>query len=130
MAEPRDRNDSHQADPNHAATDPRAAARQDQVRADHAALEESARRIQSSTDRGATDSSAAARDSQRRADHDALERSAQRVAASVPADVRDTPVQPLDAARADRDANEAHENAEALRQSARDIQDQESRNRR
>jgi len=36
------------ANPDHAATDPRAAAQQDQVKRDHDALEESSRRVESS----------------------------------------------------------------------------------
>ena len=112
----------HHADPDHAAVDPRAAAKQDQVKADHDALEASARRVESSvssdvsdtpirhtpvrddaprttglnrTNRefAATDPQAAARQDQVKADHDALEASARRVKASVPSAVRDTPIQ-------------------------------------
>jgi hypothetical protein len=38
----------HRADPRHAATDPANAARQEQVKEDHDALQESARRVESS----------------------------------------------------------------------------------
>lgn len=54
MTTPNDRNASGRigevrpVDPENAATDPRAAAQQDQIKADHEALEESARRVQSS----------------------------------------------------------------------------------
>lgn len=83
--------------PRAAEVDPRAAATQDQVRADHAALEESARRVQSSVPangEAATDRDAAAKQDQVKADHDRLEESARRVESSVPPEVRDTPVQP------------------------------------
>ena len=106
MSDSRERaSETHHANPDHAATDPAAAARQDQVKADHAALEESARRIDATVNENSTrtDPQASARDAQRRADHDALERSADRVAASVPADVRDTPVQPANVTRSARD---------------------------
>ena len=107
-------------DPNNAAVDPKAAARQDQVKADHDALQESARRVNSSVssdvretpvqpigrdaggssgsagrvdpDRAATDPQAAATQDQIREDHDRLEESARRVDASVPASVRNTPI--------------------------------------
>lgn len=46
MTTPKDR--THRADPEHAETDPRDAALQEQVRADHDALEESARRVEAS----------------------------------------------------------------------------------
>lgn len=104
------------ADPDRAATDPRAAAQQDQVKADHDALLEQSRRVESSVSQSvrdtpvqqssandtsvphrtdvqvATDPQAAAQQDRVKADHDALEESARRVKASVPADVRDTPV--------------------------------------
>jgi hypothetical protein len=85
------------ANPDNAAVDPKAAAQQDQVRADHDALEESARRVESSVpddNRPATDRNAAAIQDQVKRDHDALEESARRIDASVPSDVRDTPIQP------------------------------------
>ncbi|HEX6097377.1 MAG TPA: hypothetical protein VF432_13695 [Thermoanaerobaculia bacterium] len=88
---------THTANPDHAATDPRNAAKQDQIRADHDALQESARRVDASvSDNGgaATDRDAAAKQDRVKADHDRLEESARRVASSVPAEVRDTPVQP------------------------------------
>ena len=109
-------------DPNNAAVDPQAAARQNQVKADHDALQESARRVNSSVpsdvrdtpvqpvgrsggsssssasrvdpDRAATDPQAAATQDQIRGDHDRLEESARRVDASVPASVRNTPIRP------------------------------------
>jgi hypothetical protein len=81
------------------ATDARAAARQEQVKADHAALQDSARRVESSVHdtpvwEAATDPAAAAKQDQIKADRDALQESARRVQSSVPADVRNTPVQP------------------------------------
>ena len=84
-------------DRNEAATDPRAAAQQEQVKADHDALVDSARRVEASVpsnQQPATDARAAAKQDQVKADHDALVDSARRVEASVPAEVRDTPVQP------------------------------------
>jgi hypothetical protein len=91
----------HHVNPDHAATDPAAAAKQDQIRADHAALQESARRIDASQ-QTTTDASAAAKQDQVRADHDALEESARRVKSSVSADVRNTPVQPSGSEDRDR----------------------------
>ena len=85
------------ADPDSATTDPRNAAIQEQVRADHDSLKESSRRVEASVrdDGGAaTDREAAAKQDRVRADHDRLEESARRVEASVPSDVRNTPVQP------------------------------------
>lgn len=131
---------SNTADPRNAATDPRGAAIQEQVRADHDALEQSQRRVEASVsadvrntpvqhqdtgaDRGmgtaATDASAAAKQDQVHADHDALQESARRVRASVPADVRNTPVQAPD--RNANDANTAHDNAQAARESARRVE--------
>ena len=115
--------DVQKPDPNNAAVDPSAAAQQNQVKADHDALQESARRVQSSVssdvrdtpvqpaeraqrgrsaatehvnpDRAAPDPRAAATQDQTKADHDQLEESARRVDASVPASVRNTPVQPV-----------------------------------
>ena len=78
--------------PNNAATDPRAAAKQDQVKRDHDVLEESARRVQSSVsapdhrpdpNHAATDPRAAAKQEQVKRDHDELEESARRVEESV-----------------------------------------------
>ena len=77
--------------PDNAATDVRAKAQQDQVRADHDALQESARRVEASVpsnDQPATDPVAAARQDQVRADHDRLEESARRVDATAPNSVR------------------------------------------
>lgn len=51
MSSPNDRNTgggTRPIDPENAATDPRAAAQQDQIRADHEALQEASRRVQSS----------------------------------------------------------------------------------
>jgi citrate synthase len=97
------RDRGHTINPDNAATDPRAAATQEQVHADHDALQESARRVEASVpdnvrdaNQAATDSAAAATQDQVKADHDALQESARRVEASVPADVRDTPVQPAE----------------------------------
>ena len=82
-------------DPNNAATDPRAAASQDQVKRDHDALADSARRVESSASQSTTDPDAAAKQDRLKADHDRLQELARRVEASVPAEVRDTPVQPV-----------------------------------
>ena len=86
----------HRHDPDHAATDPRAAAQQDQIKRDHDALEESRRRVESSTPDGgaATDPRAAALQDRTHADHDRIQESARRVESSVSQDVRDTPVPP------------------------------------
>ncbi|HYR29025.1 MAG TPA: hypothetical protein VEU30_11210 [Thermoanaerobaculia bacterium] len=88
---------NNRSNPDNAATDPRAAAVQDQVKRDHDALEESARRVESSvssTGGAVTDPAAAAKQDRVREDHDRLEESARRVEASVPPEVRDRPVQP------------------------------------
>jgi hypothetical protein len=116
------RGEVRHADPDRAATDPRAAAQQEQVKADHDRLEESARRVDASTASGgvATDREAAAKQDRVKADHDALQDSARRVEASVPADVRDTPVQP---ANFTRGADEARANADAMRDSVRRVDD-------
>jgi hypothetical protein len=50
-----DDNRNHQTNPDHAATDPRAAAQQDQVKRDHDKLEESARRVEASVPAGVRD---------------------------------------------------------------------------
>jgi hypothetical protein len=99
MTNPNDRTDRdntadvHRANPDHAAVDPKSAAVQDQVKADHDALQESARRVESSVPsnmsdprNAATDPRAAAIQDQVKADHDALQESARRVDASVNAD--------------------------------------------
>lgn len=83
---------SNTANPNRAATDPRAAAQQRQIEADHDKLAESARRVAASAERTTTDPTAAAQQDQIKADHDELEESARRVEASVPSDVRDNPI--------------------------------------
>lgn len=116
--------DVQKPDPNNAAVDPNAAARQDQIKADHDALQESARRVKSSVpsdvretpvqpaerglgsssntagrgnpERAATDPRAAATQEQTKANHDRLQESARRVDASVPASVRNTPIQHSD----------------------------------
>jgi hypothetical protein len=128
----------HHHDPDNAATDPRAAAQQEQVKADKNALEEQARRVEASVpndtrDPGAaaTDPDAAAAQDRVKADHDRMQDHARRVEASVPADVRDTPIQASDAAgNATEDTSEsrrkvdaAHANAEAARESAQRVQD-------
>lgn len=87
------------ANPENAATDPKAAAQQEQTRRDHDAIEESARRVDESVRDAATDPRAAAQQDQIRRDHDAMEESARRVEASVPKSVRDTPVENIDEAR-------------------------------
>jgi len=131
----------HHVNPDHAATDPRAAAQQEQVRADHDALEEQARRVEASVPggtggtadpgRAATDPEAAAVQDRVRADHDRMQESARRVEASVPADVRDTPIQAAnlgtqasaDTSQPVRNVDTARENADAARESARRVQD-------
>ena len=120
MTTPNDR----RPDPDNAATDPRAAAQQDQVKRDHDALEEQARRVEASVpsnQQPATDPDAAAKQDQVRADHDRMQESARRVEASVPADVRDTPVQPANIGTQATD--EARANADAARDSARRVAD-------
>jgi hypothetical protein len=86
--------DENRADPNRAATDPRAAEQQRQLKADHDAIEASARRVAASGgDAGTTtDPEAAAQQDRIKADHDALEESARRVRGSVPRDVREEPI--------------------------------------
>lgn len=123
-----------QANPDNAATDRNAAAKQDQVRRDHDALEESVRRVEASVpsnQQAATDPAAAAKQDQVRADHDRLQESARRVENSVSADVRDTPVQPADnyvddgrgnAGSAREHADSARANADAARESARRVE--------
>lgn len=102
---PNDRSNSgstgevRQHDPNNAATDPNAAAQQDQVKADRDALQEQARRVEASvpsSGEAATDRDAAAAQDRVKADHDRIQESARRVEASVPADVRDTPIDRAD----------------------------------
>ncbi|HEX7153006.1 MAG TPA: hypothetical protein VF618_16080 [Thermoanaerobaculia bacterium] len=136
-----DRDDIHHTNPDHAATDPRAAAQQDQVKADHDALAEQARRVEASvpdnvTDprRAATDPEAAATQDRVKADHDRMAESARRVEASVPADVRDTPIQAAnlgtaseDEAQSRRNVDSARANADAARESARRTEDEERR---
>jgi hypothetical protein len=115
-------------DPENAATDPRAAAQQDQIKADHEALQQSARRVESSVqgsarDTAATDPAAAALQDRTKADHDRLQESARRVESSVPADVRDTPIQPanttIDEAQLERDLDAARRHADEVREAAR-----------
>ncbi len=134
----------HRVNPDNAATDPRAAAQQDQVRADHDALQEQARRVEASVPGGtgftegaadpghaATDPGAAAVQDRVKADHDRMQESARRVEASVPADVRDTPIQAAnlgtqateDTGQLNRNVDTARENAVASRESARRVQD-------
>lgn len=118
--------------PDNAATDPNAAAQQDRMRADHDALQESARRVDASAPNGGAAIDREAADTQDRvhAEHDRMQESARRVEASVPADVRDTPIQAAnlgttpteDNSQAVRDSNSARDNADAARQSAREVQ--------
>lgn len=138
------RDGERHADPANAATDPHAAAQQAQVKADHDALEESARRVESSVEgrnatfagEAATDPAAARKQDQVKADHDALAASARRVESSVSADVRDTPVQHTDlrsGAGTTGDADDARRNADIARDSARRVDasvDEEPRDRR
>ena len=116
------------------ATDARAAARQEQVKADHAALEESARRVESSVGAGlsttpvheaATDPAAAAKQDQIKADRDALQESARRVESSVPADVRNTPVQQAnDTVRSIADST-VPDDARSLREALNAVEERE-----
>jgi hypothetical protein len=133
--------DVNRVNPDNAATDPRAAAQQDQVKADHDALQEQARRVEASVPGGtggtadqrhaATDPDAAAAQDRVKADHDRMQESARRVEASVPADVRDTPIQAAnlgnqateDIGQSSRNADAARDNADASRESARRVQD-------
>lgn len=130
--------DVRRVNPDNAATDPNAAAQQDQVKADRNALEEQARRVEASVPgdtrdprQAATDPDAAAAQDRVKADHDRMQESARRVEASVPADVRDTPVQRAnpgtdateDTGQSSRNADAARENADASRESARRVQD-------
>ena len=124
-------------DPANAATDPRAAAQQEQVKADHAALEESTRRVEASVGNSgadttrrepATDPQAAEKQEQMKADHDELAASARRVESSVSPDVRNTPIQHTDhrsspASPAASGAEDAHRNAEIARESARRVEE-------
>lgn len=102
------------ANPNNAATDPRAAAQQDEVKRNHDALEAQKERVDASVPHGgreaATDRDAAAVQDQVRRDHDRLEQSARRVESSVNRDSEDP--------EARRKVDEAHRNAEAARDSA------------
>ena len=124
--------DQRRAPPDRAAVDTEAAAKQDQVHADAQALRESARRVEASLPahgEAATDPRAAAMQDQIKADHDLLQESARRVEQSVSAEVRDTPVQPMnhparasdDNSQAIRNVDAAHENAEAAREGARRV---------
>lgn len=103
----------HHANPDNAATDPAAAAKQDQVRADHDALQESARRVEASAPanvrdprEAATDTAAAAKQDQTRADHDALQESARRVEASQQTTTDASAAATQDRVKADHDALE------------------------
>jgi uncharacterized protein involved in exopolysaccharide biosynthesis len=89
MTTPNDR-DAHRPNPDNAATDPNAAAKQDQIKADHDALQDSARRVESSvpaSGEAATDPTAAALQDRVKADRDRLQESARRVEQSAPADL-------------------------------------------
>lgn len=150
----------HRANPHDAAVDAVAAAQQDQVKADHDALQESARRVDASVSEdvrntpiqaahragsdgdlgknvAATDAAAVAKQEQVKADHDALEESARRVEASVTSDVRNRPIQPAgeslnasdDDEAASRNADQARENADAARASARRVEESAPGNR-
>lgn len=79
--------------------DPHAAAQQDRVKADHDAIQESARRVDASvagTGGVSEDARAAAQQDRVRDDTEALQESARRVDASVSSDVRNTPIQQPD----------------------------------
>ncbi|MDQ3281562.1 MAG: hypothetical protein M3Q69_09125 [Acidobacteriota bacterium] len=138
MANSNDANNSgdvRRHNPENAATDPNAAAQQNQVKADRAALEEQARRVDASTPangEAATDPDAAATQDRVRADHDRMQAQAARVEASVPADVRDTPIEAAnlggrrateDDTQSIRNVDAARDNADAARESARRVQD-------
>ena len=103
------------ANPNNAATDPRAAAQQDEVKRNHDALEAQKERVDASVPHGgreaATDPDAARTQDQVRRDHDRLADSARRVESSVAQTTEDP--------EARRKTDEAHANAEAARESTR-----------
>lgn len=149
---PRDRDsgantgDVRHPSPKPAASAPVDSASQDQVRADHDALQESARRVEASVPasvretpvqpaasagsgadqvrnadpaKAAVDRVAAARQDQVRADHDALEESARRVESSVPADVRDNPVRHSgETSRSSDDNTQATRDSKTARENA------------
>lgn len=136
MTNRNDANDANvrQHNPDNAATDPNAAAQQNQVKADHDALQEQARRVEASVPangEAATDPDAAAAQDQVHADHDRMEAQTRRVEASVPADVRDTPIERAnlgnqateDNSQSIRNVDAARDNADAARDSARRVQD-------
>ena len=128
MTTPNDRDDVHRTNPDHAATDPRAAAQQDQVKRDHDLLEESARRVESSVSSDVRDTPVQPANrgaDEARENADAARDSARRVESSVSSETRDTPVQP-----ANRGADEARENADAARDSARRVDESVNRDRR
>ena len=104
-----DRGEVRRANPDNAATDPNAAAKQDQVKRDHDALEASARRVDASVpgQQAATDPDAAAKQDQIKRDHDALEASARRVDASVPTATDRNVAAKQDQVKRDHDALEA-----------------------
>lgn len=126
------RNDTgvRQHNPENAATDPVAAAQQDQVKRDHDALAAQAARVDASVPangEAATDPDAAARQDQVKADHDRMAEASRRIEASVPADVRDNPVPPSnlgvnateDTTQSRQNVDNARANADAARDSAR-----------
>ena len=110
--------DVRRANTERPAVDREAARRQDEVKANHDALEAQARRVESSVsadvrstpigEMNRSDFEAAANQSRVHADHDAMEASARRVSASVSTSSED-------ATDARRRSAEAHENAEAAR---------------
>lgn len=133
------------------------AAQQDQVKADHDALQESARRVEASVpasvretpiqsgrqdasadpadvrhanpENAAVDPAAASRQDQVKADHDALQESARRVESSVPPEVRDSPIRHTeDAARPSADATQAKRDSEAAHENAEAARESDRRN--
>jgi hypothetical protein len=139
MANSNDANSGNTGDvrrhnPDNAATDPNAAAQQEQVKADHDALQAQAARVEASVPRNnqpATDPDAAATQDRVKADHDRMQAQSARIEASVPADVRDTPIERAnlgntaseDTAQSTRNVDAARDNADAARESARRVQD-------
>lgn len=116
-----------------ATTDPAGVAVQEQVRADHDALQEQAARVAATvpasvrnTPIQSSDVAAEAIQEQVKADRDALQDQADRIAATVPASVRNTPIEravsPVEDTEARRNGDAAHANAEAAREGARRVQ--------
>lgn len=112
-----DRNDLHHANPDDAARDARAAARQDQVHSDHDRLRDFSQRVDASvSDGAATDRDAAAQQEQVRRDREALQQSSRAVESSAPRG--DAATDPTNAALQDR----VRADHDALQQSSQRVQ--------